>query len=955
LEDLLDTDGSMEYELIWNRKATASGLRIFRLRARGRPTSGAGCSGWPTCAALNEVANLSGWPTATAQDNDQVVGEFTNPKSGTTLGGAARLAGWASPRTADVKKNVRTVQGAMNELARKGSNSDLGTTAALAGCSSPRVPNGGRTKGTLRNDNGKPASNLETQILGVSGWSTPVAQPANGEPEEFLRRKRESVARGNSMGICLSDLQMMAKLTTPGPTSTSSPAETANSVVLDAAFSRWLMGFPQREATPGWDTCSPGWSNWDTIQELLGEWCERQGATASADCAPSATPSCPASQPSSSAPTCKREEVDMSTTLDRQQQAWDHEDATVRKDAAFARLLQQRDRVRAAQRKEEAAITARREATAERKEEQAILSALLDNADLPPTPIEALEMRRRAELSATNGVAPTSETVPVVKAGEKRTEADLTDEVRERMTDDMSADAWAHPAAKSCHAAVDVALDRRCEEAMAARTPVELDAAAKGLAEDLDALLAKQQETSPAPSPKKRTRGAKKALAKDPLPPAPVNPCPDCKAEMVERAGGLYCKACGRGGYEALKREIATAAPASPPASIAAGLAAHRQITRDTSLHDLPGVSANSALVLATRGYPTLGQLLFAAQRAPGSRLFDRVYTIALSALPANDAMALAKVIVKAAEAVGEGDPPPTPEPAPAPVQADLFSQATAMPVTGAPPPTPAVDPSEPPILPPQPPREGAEFITHVNVREEGALFVLWRYPDPDRKYHYRYVGTQDARRFGNWDRSDLAEDEYWPTPDEMVRHVTAALGRNMTWDDQTVHDNWQIHLWFKAGREPLPPAPAPISPPRLKGEDVHALGVERSAIEASYVAVLLASKPVPAVKPVTLSGRQWVCVDMCSQQFTAASVVHQGHPGLWDLTWTLRPLLPVDDYQLAHGKDCPIRRANDEIDREDAYAGRVVTVGRGKAKREFVIGVAGEQRRLLLRGDADA
>ena len=43
-------------------------------------------------------------------------------------------------------------------------------------------------------------------------WATPVAQPANGTPEDFLRRKRESVARGNTMGICLSDLNMQVQV-----------------------------------------------------------------------------------------------------------------------------------------------------------------------------------------------------------------------------------------------------------------------------------------------------------------------------------------------------------------------------------------------------------------------------------------------------------------------------------------------------------------------------------------------------------------------------------------------------------------------------------------------------------------------------------------------------------------------------------------------------------------------
>lgn len=45
-----------------------------------------------------------------------------------------------------------------------------------------------------------------------SGWPTPTAEPANGEPEAFLERKRKAVANGSSMGITLSDLQMVAKL-----------------------------------------------------------------------------------------------------------------------------------------------------------------------------------------------------------------------------------------------------------------------------------------------------------------------------------------------------------------------------------------------------------------------------------------------------------------------------------------------------------------------------------------------------------------------------------------------------------------------------------------------------------------------------------------------------------------------------------------------------------------------
>jgi hypothetical protein len=56
-------------------------------------------------------------------------------------------------------------------------------------------------------------SGRRTSDTGFTSWPTPVGQPANGTPEAFLERKRKSVAKtGRSMGIVLSDLQMVAQL-----------------------------------------------------------------------------------------------------------------------------------------------------------------------------------------------------------------------------------------------------------------------------------------------------------------------------------------------------------------------------------------------------------------------------------------------------------------------------------------------------------------------------------------------------------------------------------------------------------------------------------------------------------------------------------------------------------------------------------------------------------------------
>lgn len=160
------TLGSTLYALTWKPWITPSGRSRFRLRASVLRISATDCTGWPTPGAsdgsggripadplakvrpsgakvhqtLNAAAALTGWATPSARDWHSASGspEFLAERLEQTRGKplseqAFTLAGWPTPRSADGEKNVRTLEGALSEIERKGSPQDLAQAAAIAG------------------------------------------------------------------------------------------------------------------------------------------------------------------------------------------------------------------------------------------------------------------------------------------------------------------------------------------------------------------------------------------------------------------------------------------------------------------------------------------------------------------------------------------------------------------------------------------------------------------------------------------------------------------------------------------------------------------------------------------------------------------------------------------------------------------------------------------------------
>jgi hypothetical protein len=103
---------------------------------------------------------------------------------------------------------------ALRASARRTSDSSSGLL--VKGWNTPRATDG--TNGGPNQSGGALPSDAA-----LAGWATPVVQQANGTPERFLERKRESMARGSqSMGVCLSDLNMQVQAWAGWPT----PAQT---------------------------------------------------------------------------------------------------------------------------------------------------------------------------------------------------------------------------------------------------------------------------------------------------------------------------------------------------------------------------------------------------------------------------------------------------------------------------------------------------------------------------------------------------------------------------------------------------------------------------------------------------------------------------------------------------------------------------------------------------------
>lgn len=139
--------GSTLYKMTWKPWTMPSGRLRSRLRASVLRTSETELIGWltPTAAtagkgrgssAGNDLRNqvkLAGWTTPTTRDWKDSGADIKPMEDGSLrldqLPRQANLCGWPTTRASDGENNARSLQGAMNEAARKSWNNDLGVAA----------------------------------------------------------------------------------------------------------------------------------------------------------------------------------------------------------------------------------------------------------------------------------------------------------------------------------------------------------------------------------------------------------------------------------------------------------------------------------------------------------------------------------------------------------------------------------------------------------------------------------------------------------------------------------------------------------------------------------------------------------------------------------------------------------------------------------------------------------
>lgn len=168
------------------------------------------------------------------------------------LEGKTYLRSWATSRESDGEKNVRSLEGSLREIARKGGPQDLCMAVQLAYWPTPTAVDRVRSEATLaksaafrkRNANQNTTPLYLGEVAALTSWAAPSARDWRSD-----RSQMSSEELYGSKGQPLARRSLYAD---NGAEPTGSGAETASTGLLSPELSRWLMGIPAE-----WENCAP--------------------------------------------------------------------------------------------------------------------------------------------------------------------------------------------------------------------------------------------------------------------------------------------------------------------------------------------------------------------------------------------------------------------------------------------------------------------------------------------------------------------------------------------------------------------------------------------------------------------------------------------------------------------------------------------------------------------------
>ena len=263
LKERSDQLGSTLFRLTWKEHVTPSGRVIPRLRASGLPTSGSGCTSWPTPVA-NDDNKTPEAHLAMKKRMGERDGTGANRTAITSLQVTAKLASWPTPAANEFEQlDSDALMKRREKYQEKYGNNGFGLTVAqaaqLASWPTPRSAEAGPDY-AIQDREQSGGFSLQT----VASWATPssrdwkdtpgMAQDAFDKSGKFRNRidqlaRQTYLTAGWQTGLSPQDPK--PQLTASGQTPSGSPAGTEKRGQLNPEFSRWLMGLP-----PAWDDCA---------------------------------------------------------------------------------------------------------------------------------------------------------------------------------------------------------------------------------------------------------------------------------------------------------------------------------------------------------------------------------------------------------------------------------------------------------------------------------------------------------------------------------------------------------------------------------------------------------------------------------------------------------------------------------------------------------------------------